>query len=626
MTKRLFTLLLLLLLAAPLCAQDSQPADEPEPTEEEVVGIPVDYNKYLKTLYPNTDPGSKHDVFNLKNPTGKNERHEYTSAMAQLVLAYVSSELDFGSTLSKLFDQYSRGTQANSPIFKVLYSIVLLYYPPGNPNAAEAQKLLREAAELAPDFAYPHLLLAQVEYSRLMQIEGVSPRATLQALDKALEIRPDFLRAILLKCEVYLQYQPPRTKEVLEMIKPWTNQKLPELGFDFEDVLKVYARSSSNADVQTLIEQLLAGGKLTQVQKLSAHQVAGTKYLSDELYDDAIVHFEKMHDLVTVEDNPQMALRARKSLAACWDFKARALKKGLDDPETKTRYNQFINKAADLHRACAELEARHIPLVMRGQQAFEYVQFVSFGLGDDEAASKWLGEYLANTDLTRSHRNLLENVKAGIDLKLNPTEEGLITSYRNHLKRGDLERLAISLGMAKEKLRLDGTSFTEEASLRFFLEALTTGDRMVTRYAAFLVATTAKELGGEFIAMAGDALIARLLQEDELKSEAQADLHADLAQALKILESWTHMEQAVRHSAKMVKLAKDELTVRELTQPIIDNWNDEALLKKLNPPLKRPGRMDIYSAGDAAEWLAKKLAESVKKTAEAESAPPGDDE
>lgn len=621
MTKRLFAFILLLAIAAPLCAQDpqpEQPEEEPadESAEEELVGIPTDYNDYLKKLYPQTDPGGRHDIFNLKNPQGKEERHEYTTAMAQLLIAYLSPELDFGATLSKLFDQYSRGKEANSPVFKTLYSIVLLYYPPGNPNTSEAQQVLREAAALATDFAYPQFMLAQFEFARLVQVADVSPRATLQALDKALEIRPDFLRAILLKCEVYFRYQPPRFQEILEMIKPYVDKKLPEAGYDFEDVLKVYARCPGT-DVQDQIQTYLASGKLNNSQIITAREIAGTHHFQEKRYDESIVQFEALLKVAENQEDPRAVLNGRKWLAMCWDMKSRDLKKNLDDPAVKKRYNEFLDKSIELHRSCAELEAKDLPISMRGNQALQYIDFLAYGLNRKREAMDWLKDYLEGTDLNRSQRNRLENLANLLDAELDPTEEKLIAVYRGHLQRKDLDRLAVSLGIAKEQVRIEGKHFKESASLTFFLEVLDSGNRLVDGYAAFLVADTARQLGGDTLPKAGDALIARLEKENELKSEAQANLHTELAAALKLLESWTHMERAVRHSAKMLNEAKDELNVRSLTQPIIDNWNDESLVKKLKPPMRKASRMDVYSAEDAAEWMTKKLAEGIKKTAEA---------
>ena len=616
MMKRLFALLLVLAFAAPLCAQDTQPDQPAEDTEEEVVGVPADYNDYLKKLYPHVDPGGKHDVFNLKNPKGKDERHEYTVAMAQLLIAYLSPELDFGATLSKLFDQYSRGKEANSAVFKTLYSIVLLYYPPGNPNTAEAGKLLREAIELAPDYAYPHFMLAQFEFARLIQIEGVSPRKTLQEIDKALEIRPDFLRVKLLKCEVYFRYQPPRTKEILDMISPLVENNLPDLGDDFEDALLVYSRCNGT-DLEKLLKDHLSSGTLSNDQKLVAHELMGRRHVSAERFDEAIEHFEQMTELSSADKTPARILNARKFLAACWDFKARDLKSKTDDPEIKEQYDRCVEKAVELHRSCAELEAEKMPIVLRGEQALQFMDFMIYMVGRHKEAKVWLEGYLDATDLMRTRRNQLENRLTTLIAYLDPSEENTMAIFRNHYERGDLERLAVSLGTTKERIRLQGESFEEEVSLKFFLEVLDSGDRLVDGFAAFLAVDTAKQIGGDWIAKTGDAVLARLEKEDELKSEAQANLHAQLAEALKLLESWTHMEKAVLHSVKMIKAASDELTVRDLTRSIIRNWTDESLAKSLNPPIREATGMDTYTPEDAAEWMTKKLAPGIRKTAEA---------
>jgi len=109
--NRLFALpvlfLLLLACAIPVRAQEAKP--EPAPAaDEEDPGIPADFNEYLKKTYPGLDPTGAHDLFSLKDPKNKEERHTYTAFMAQLLLEYMGT-LDMGSTISKLFDQYSPG-------------------------------------------------------------------------------------------------------------------------------------------------------------------------------------------------------------------------------------------------------------------------------------------------------------------------------------------------------------------------------------------------------------------------------------------------------------------------------------------------------------------------------------
>lgn len=612
MTKRMI-LLALLAFTTPLFAQ--------EPAAEEPVGVPADYNEFLKTILPDTDPGGAHDIFNLKNPTGKKERHEYTQAMAGLLSAYLSPSLDFGATLSKLFDQYARGKEANSPVFKTLYSIVLLYYPPGSPNTSEAQQLLREAATLAPDFAYPHYMLAQIELARVTQLDGVSPRATLQAIDKALEIQPDFLRAVLLKCEVYFEYKPPRTREILELIKPWLDAKLPEHGADFESVLEVYARCDG-ADLEQRLKDYLESGKLSSKQQRTVHKVRGTLHFQKARYDEAISDFEALQKSLTIESDPSLSVTVRKWLAMCWDMKARALKSQLNEPESKKRHDEFIEKAVELHRECARIETEHYPIHMRGDNAIQFVDFLAYGLSRKTEARDWLSEYLKNTDLNRSYRNRLENTLNILVADINPSEENTIAIYRGHMQRGDLERLAVSLGVARERITIQNEHFKQASSLQFFLEVIDSGNRVVDGYAAYLAADTALQLGGESIARTGDALLTRLEKETELKSESQAALHANLASAIKLLGSWVHIEKAVRFSAKMVESAQDELIVRDLTRPIINNWNDETMLNKLNPPLRPARGMALIDAVEAADWLNKKLAPAVKKTIEA--APSGE--
>ena len=106
---RLIAILLLLVFAVPACAQAPAKEEKKEDKQDEVIelGIPADFNAYLKKTYPNLDPGGEHDLFNLKDYKDKNKRHAYTVAMTQLLISYMT-DLGLGSTIAKQFDQYAR--------------------------------------------------------------------------------------------------------------------------------------------------------------------------------------------------------------------------------------------------------------------------------------------------------------------------------------------------------------------------------------------------------------------------------------------------------------------------------------------------------------------------------------
>ncbi|MCA8935776.1 MAG: hypothetical protein KDB68_06180 [Planctomycetes bacterium] len=612
-------------------ADDGKDAKKDEAKEDEVedLGIPADFNAYLKKLYPGLDPGGEHDLFNLKNYTDKDKRHNYTVNMTQLLLAYMQT-LDMGSTISKLFDQYSRGKQGNQPTFKVLYAIALLYYPPGQPNVIEAQKLLREVTDKTPNYAYPWFVLAQFEYARFADgmrrgLES-SPRETLQALDKALEIRPDFLRAMLLKGQIYMMATPPRTTEVRKLVEPWVElSKLPKEIEDMEDVLKLYIGCHKEQQFFDLVKFLTDSGKLVPEQRVSMEQFAGEVCIQTGKIDEAIDHLNTAIKNIDVKQNPASAMKAHRALAVCWSSKAadvRTADPELQEPGNKEKFDKYVDAATENNLICANVERDYLPLNLRGTSAQQYAQYLWRGVGKSEQALTWLKKYLDETDLTTAQRNTLENLRDIINLELNPTEKGLIERYQSQVDRDDVEGLAKSLGFIYERNRMIGEHFKEPESLEFFLSQLDSRSRLVVEFAALLAADTALQIGGDAIQKTGKALADRLEKETEMNSESQARLQEKLCESIKLTGHRPSQERAVRVAAKLVEsaTANDDISnVRTLIRGVVNVWVDDAYLEALKPAMKRPSRTQLFSPEKSAQWLGD-LAEHLKNQIAAEAA------
>ncbi|MCB9894530.1 MAG: hypothetical protein H6839_08780 [Planctomycetes bacterium] len=688
---RLFAILLVLLFAVPLCAQAPKDGDnkdekkdekKEEKPEADDLGIPADFTAYLKKRFPQLDPGGEHDLFNLKDYKDADKRHEYTVAMTQLLIIYMS-ELGMGSTVAKQFDQYARGKEGNQVTFKVLYAVVLMYYPPGQPNTTEAEKLLREATEAAPNYAYPWFLLANFEFARFTQIDGTSPRPVLQALEKALTIRPNFLRAILLKSQVYLSATPPRAADVREMIEPFVTTKLAASGDDFEDTLKLYAACHKLDEFVALIKSLVDSGKLSNVQKVRAYQQLCRLRTDMKQWDEAIDDLERMLQWIDPESDPDAALMAHTRLAMCWGTKAmdlRAANKDTSDPKVKQDIETYIAAAQSEHQLCVEIELKYLPLALRGLQARQYVQFL-YGTQGAEPARDWLKSYLGDNDLTSSQRNVLENLLSLLEIELNPTEDGLINLYENYVSQDDMEKLGASLAMAKENISLKGSArFRKERSLKFFVSQLSNRVRQIVGIDAWLVADTAvnyvkdmqlaadearqnaeaarknadaaAEEGGEkaklaqevlkkaneksklaneelesakkALADAASAIADRLEKETELKSEAQAELQEALSKALIQIGDLAAQERGARNESKLILAAKEDKEIRGLMKGLAAVWSDKEFLDKLKNKPPKISRTDLFSPEKTGNWL-EKLADSIKKDIEDAKQPAKDD-
>ena len=621
-------------------SQDAKPAgdaNKKEGEEEEVadLGIPADFNAYLKKLYPDLDPGGEHDLFNLKNYTNKEKRFHYTVNMTQLLLEYMKT-LGMGSTISKLFDQYSRGKQGNQPTFKVLHAIEMMYYPPGQPNVVEAQKLLREAAEKAPDFSYPWFVLAQFEYARFtgaMQQGGdVSPRAVLQMIDKTLEIRPEFLRAVLLKGQVYMQAKPPRTSDVRELIEPWmVTSKLPASAEDFEDALRLYIASHKAEEFFVLVGKFAASSKLSARQRVAMEIFAGEVSRQTGKVDEAIGHLEEAIKFADPTDNPAAAMSAHRSLSLCWFIKASDLRQ--KDPEltedgNKTKFDEFRDAARKENLTCAEIESEHMPLTLRGTAAGQYAQFIWKALAKTEDAKNWLDNYLEKTDLSTAHRNQLENLSDLIAIELDPTEAGLIKRYMGQVERDEMEELANSLGLVLARNQQRDEHFKEQASLNFFLSQLDNRNRLVVEFAALLAADTALQIGGEQVAKTADAIADRFEKETELNSDSQAHLQENLCKAIQLTGVRTAQKRGVEKTAKLIETSQDNIDIRTLMKGQVNVWKDPAFLGGFTPAVDEPSRTALFRPRGAIDWLVDELAVALQNEIDQANAKdnPGEDD
>src|SRR5690606_3580111 len=144
----------------------------------------------------------------------------------------------------------------------------------------------------------------------------------------------------------------------------------------------------------------------------------------------------------------------------------------------------------------------------------------------------WLSTYLETTDLTASQRASLSAVRRALEMTLFPTEEGFLEMFRVFLDKDDVEGLAAALALRRDRVRVQGEHFKMQASLDFFIGLLDNRMRLVVECAAYLAADTAVQIGADAVAKAAEAIAKRLEIEDELNSDAQSVLQAELCGAL----------------------------------------------------------------------------------------------
>lgn len=624
--KRLCLLFVLMLIAVPLSAQDdakpetdneADAADEEtedEEAEEEEIGIPVDFNEYLKSKNPSLDPGGRHDIFDLRNPKDRDERHEYVNAMTQIVIAYMD-ELGMGATVAKLFDQYSRGEHGNDPVFKVLHAVVLRYYPPGQPNLTQMQNLLREAAAVG-DFAFPNYMLAQVEYERFRQVPNTSPKPALDLLDAAIELRPDFLNAVLLKSQVFMAAKPPKSEEVRRMIRPWTEDKLPAHPDDFENLMKMYAQSHTTSDLHSKINGLIESNRLSRPQRVRALQLLGSSHLSNMEVEKAIDVFAESLKYIDAARHPAAAIRSERSLAVCKFGRLQLIQRNdpeLTDPENRKLYDELHDAIRAHHENCTEIEKKYLPKALRGSEARTYAILLAQDLGKPEEALLWLGKYLDETELSGPQRRTLLNLHANIGITVDPTEENLIERFENFKAADDMMNLAKSFAIARASVINDGRHFTLNRALNLFIDEIENRERLIAMDAAFLAADTARQIGDEAVARAGAAIAERFGKETEISSDAQAEFIEDVGRTVREFGDRASQERVTRHLAIIIE--DTELITNLRMSRVLAVWTDDAFLREIENTPAKPGLFDRRKPDRVAAWL-NKLAEAIKAEGE----------
>lgn len=626
MTKLFAVLALCALGCGPLLAQgapakpDEKPAGKPEeaPTS---LGISADLNTFIKKVYPDLDPASEHDIFKLKHYTDAAKRHEYTGAMARLVALYVT-RLDLGSTVAKVFDQYARGKDGAQPTFKVLHAVQLLQYPPGSSNWPEAEKLLREAAALAPDYAYPWYFLGEVEIAKLRANLIGSPKTAFEVVDNALRIKPDFFAAALLKADLLMGQRPPREAEATKLLEPLLAKDAPSPA-DLENLLATYGRVTTQDKMLKYIDELLKRPSMTAPLRSSACTMAASAHKHVMALDDAITWMERARKEVDVRVDPEAVIRSHRFIAECWGMKAVRLRE--KDPaltgENRTQFNQFVEAARQEFLKGSELDAQYLPIELRGLEAQRYVTFL-VSIGELEMALNWVEDYLEHTALPVNTRNTLERMMLQIRAKVDPNEEILIEQYRDLVGRDETEGLVLALDTARINAETGGVHFKTQPALLFFIEQLKHRDRRVVELSARLATDTALTMrkedkegqtGPARVAEAGTAIAARLETEIECKSDDQSILQTALVRTLWELDHWPSIARAARHARKLLDaLELGDAPVPRNMERVVNVFVRKEYQDKVTGKPDVPGALQRRKAAVVSQWLSA-LAEALDK-------------
>lgn len=611
---------------AALAAQDT-PKPEPKPEEKPAekpdemptgLGLSAELNPFISKVYPDLDPAGEHDIFKLKNYTDAAKRHEYTGAMTRLVALYVT-RLDLGSTVSKLFDHYSRGKEGTQPAFKVMHAVQMLQYPPGTTNWPAAEKLLREAAASTPDFAYPWYFLGEVEIAKLRAGMASGPDAAFDVVNNALKIKPDFFAAVLLKCDLLMSSRPPKSAEALKLIEPVLAKDAPTAS-DLENLLRSYSRITSPEKMLTYIEEVLKRPSTKPALRASACAVAADVMRQNLNLDAALEWMEKGIKDVDPATDPEAAVRSRHFLAEVWGMKAVRMRE--KDPalagENRKLFDASVAQARKDFESSADMEKKFMPLELRGVEAARYISFL-VSIGELEDALLWVDNYLANTDLPGTARNNLERMQLQIRTRIDPNEDILVEQYQDLVDREEVEGLVVALDGARQNLEMRGLHFKTKRALKFFIEQLKHRDRRIVMLATLLCADTAKEAGGDSVAEAGKALAERFEAEIECKSDDQSYLQAGLCKALLWTDSRgggdpASQARAARHVKKLVEgmgSARVGIVFGRVVTTFV-NTEFQATVKDA-PTL--PSSSARGRTADVAEWMSK-LAEALDKMAQ----------
>ncbi|MBK8205905.1 MAG: hypothetical protein IPK87_03815 [Planctomycetes bacterium] len=590
MTKTRFVLFAMLLSLCPLAAQEATVDAQ----------IPADYADYIRTVFPGVDPSGEHSLFELKNYTDAGKRHEYTSNMSRLVLLY-TEQLEMGPTLSKLFDQYGRGKYAEYATFKVMHAVMLLQFPPNNPNISESEKLLREAAEQHKDFAYPWFFLAQLEMLRMRQEPERGARPTIDALEKAISLQKNFVQAYVLKAQVLINMKPPRTAEVVEMITPLVKSGPASDADDYSDLLQMYFAAAGPEAFHKVVDEHLKNPNMNPRFRTRTLVLKANAYMAQNAYDDAIATLEECAKLTDTKVDPRAAQQLERNFAICWATKAMIAGK------EHAEYPQMIEQARKHHLAAADLERKHMPIALRGPEAVVYIDLLVNSLGKVEEALQWLEAYLKETDLTATHRNRLENIVDELKNFMNPTEDNKLTILENYLTQDDMPKLSLSLRKAREDHRT-GTTFKTERALNLFIKLLANRERGIVRDAAFLAAETGRVIGGDAIKKAGEAIAEQFKKEIECNTDEQANLQADLSDTIRRLGHMPSIVAVVRHFADLA----EKVVQRALLARIMGGWCTDDFLAAYKHVPKKLSAMKRSSPSDSASWL-REVADAIQK-------------
>jgi len=602
--NKLWMVLVLTLCCGMLYAED----EAPKPADDgpvEVQEVPADFTDYIRRVFPDIDPGGKHNIYSIRDfPNNPDERHAYTMSMTRLVLLYLV-HLDMGPMMSKLFDQHSRGRYGEMPTFKVLHAVVLIHYPPGQPNLTHARTLLQEAAAKAADYAYPWFYLSQLE--RVLG-KGES-NAPIEHLDRALAIRPTFTQAAAMKAEMLLRSRPPRIPQAREQLERVLQQGIPDDPDDYQDLLLMHAEIMGAEAFHELVSKHLGRDDLgarfrvraliTQAQVHMA-EASGSRAIPKTR--EAIAVLETALEHVSLRQDPRVAIQLHHNIAVCWGGIAMDLRRRNPDLSgVEQEFDQARRAARRHHEQAAEIERTHTPIAMRGPQARNFVMALANSFQDFDFARRWLETYLDETDLTVVQRTTLENLLAEIKLRLDPSEEARLDLIEGYISQDEAESLTESLRDARSRVRLQHERFKTARALRIFISLLKHRERAIVRDAAFLAAITANELGGEAVAQAAVAIADRFLEEIECNTRNQAELQQDLCESLKLLDHLASHVRMIRHLAKLVEAAERTNWVH--ANPIVHVWNDREYLRSLKPAMSPPTRMALGTATRAAEWL-----------------------
>jgi tetratricopeptide (TPR) repeat protein len=615
-------LLIALLAASALPAQE--PA-QPEPPVEKAAEIPADYSEYVRKIVPGADPLGEHNLFKLKDYTDKDKRHQYTATMAQLVLVYLK-DLEMGSTLTKLFDQYARGKYGEYATFKVLHALVLSQYPSTGSNLDQAEKIFREAADQFKDFAYPWFYLAQIEIVRAEHDRGRGIQPAIVAISKAIQIQPDFLPAIALKAQLLAGFSSTRTAEAIALLEPVLKGKLPADPETYAELLQVYFMAAGPDAFHQMVDAHLKREDLSDRHRMHALVTKAAAYVGAKQADDAIAILEEVEKKADPRTEPAQTLKLRRMLADAWAGKAKALID--EDPSlTNTRkdFEVYLAAAATYYESAAEADRLYMPIAMRGIDAGVYVTFlfemaklemrhsVSVARRRAEQAATWLDRYLKDkeTNLSGIRRNTLENLRSIINLTLNPTEDGYLDVLSVLDIENDVDKIRHELATTRERVRMNAQVFTKARALDLFLRFLDSRERPIVRDAAFLAADTARRIGPEAAERAGKAIAEKFETEEELNSDEQGDLQYDLCESIRLLFDSKSMERVLRHMAVLAENSSNTIKL----QRIMRSWAQDDFLSRIPNAPANLSRLKMGNNADCATWL-RAVADAIKKNRE----------